>query len=200
MTLYKKWDIGKNVMFLSGIIMLIALFSSWFYVGKWDKTGLGLSQYFFENMKEYGDLYSAFDENLANQIKIAHISYILNNFRWLLLIPIAYPISCLFRTNYKKSICCLSALITVVLSIVALVFGIRYFNAVPYIFILSSIVFFAGTTMASETFKGERKQATNTIPIIAVSTDVFCPQCGTQNISDAKFCLKCGTSLLTPTK
>ena len=199
MTLYKKWDIGKNVMFLSGIIMMIALFSSWFYVGKWDKTGLGLPQYFFKNLKDYGDLSSAFEENLANQIKIAHISYNLNNFRWLLLLPIAYPISCLFRTNHKKSLCCLSALLTVVLSIVAMVFGIRYFNAVPWIFILSSIIFFAGTTMASETFKDESKLATNTVPIIAVSPDIFCPQCGTKNISDAKFCLKCGTSLIPAT-
>jgi len=195
MTLYKKWDTGKSIMFISGIIMLIALFTPWFNMGKWDKNGLGVAQYFFKELKDLKDIFSLFDEDLAKQIDAAHVSYTINNFKWVLLLPIVYPIGCLFRTEHNKSICCLSALATVVLAVVALIFGISYFNAVPWIFIIASVVFFFGTTMASPAFHVEPKLIAKTIPALDVKAVSFCPQCGTQNKSGAKFCSECGTSL-----
>jgi len=195
MTLYKKWDTGKSIMFVSGIIMLIVLFTTWFNMGKWDKNGLGVAQYFFKELKDFKDIFSLFDKDIAKQIDAAHFSYTINNLKWLLLLPIAYPIACLFRTNHKKSLCCLSALATVVLSALALVFGFHYFNIVPWIFVIASVIFFFGTTMASSSFNLEPKQIVNNAPAITAKAAAFCTQCGAQNKSDAKFCSKCGTPL-----
>lgn len=211
MTLYSKWDKGKNIMFLSGVVMLLCLFFSW--IGVKDLEGyVDLGRY-IEAIKNL--LSTGFDLGEEGaEIHAIIRAYNASNWRWILLLPMAYPVYCLFATKYNKNICCVSAIVAVIVAIILLICGFRYMSFAAWLFIIASIVFFAGTAMAKPGVKvpsvpqapiapaqNEARVAPPTLQ--TAGTDqaaqakpvVYCPQCGKENPGEAGFCSQCGASL-----
>jgi hypothetical protein len=191
MTLYSKWSTGKNIMFLSGLVMLICIFIPW------------------NTHSEYNSYFDSFSSLLGNNDwlpKDWNNARTMSNLRWLMLIPMAYPVFCLFTEKYLKNVCCISALVAVLYPILALILGFKYINAAAWIFMVAAIVFFLGTTMANPAAAAPAGTAGYVPPVMPQppvtpvqpvvppqpAGEIFCPQCGQKNSADAKFCAKCG--------
>lgn len=145
MTLYSKWSVGKNIMFISGIGMIICLFFAWFSTKQLQGWEVNLLDGYFKQLKDVG----LFGDKTLKNIRPAYYAYKLNKFRYFLYLPMIYPLFCLFVSKYKKDLCCLSALVNVIASIIFLIIGRGYWNLWAWVFCIFAIIFFMATTVAS---------------------------------------------------
>lgn len=210
MALYSKWSLGKNIMFLAGVVMLICIFIPWSNVTDLQSQLVGSLSPIYDGSEV---------ESMVDMMQRANT---MSNLRWLMLIPMAYPVYCLFTERYLKNVCCISALVAILYPILAIILGFRYINATAWIFALAAIVFFFGTTMANPKAASLPMPDPSAVPPVngqapmppmqppvqqptqpqqgapvapQAAADIFCPQCGERNKADARFCAKCGYPL-----
>ena len=148
MTLYSKWSLGKNIMFIAGIVLLICTFMPWDTINLSDMSS-GLSRYgsYRYSGADLEDILGAFGKG-ANHYSGAAMASVCNMFRFLVLVFLAYPVVCLFTRNYNKLMCCLSAVAIPVTIAILLVMGFRYFNVAAWLAFAASLAFFVGAVMA----------------------------------------------------
>ena len=109
MTLYSKWSLGKNIMFLAGVVMLICIFIPWSNVTDLQSQLVGSLSPIYDGSEV---------ESMVDMMQRANT---MSNLRWLMLIPMAYPVYCLFTERYLKNVCCISALVAILYPILVFV-------------------------------------------------------------------------------
>lgn len=151
MTLYSKWSLGKNIMFIAGIVLLICTFIPWYTLNLSDLSS-GLSRYGSYSGADLEDILGAFGKGASGYRGTAlagvAMASVYNMFRFLVLVFLAYPAVCLFTRRYNKLMCCLSAVAMPVTIAILLVLGFRYFNVAAWLAFAASLAFFVGTVMA----------------------------------------------------
>lgn len=146
MTLYSKWTLVQNIIFILAIIMVICLFRSWISMSEMQKLGLGVIYNLFDQWKEFKYLY---DGDTLKKLEQASCAYKFNELRFLIFAPLLYTVYCLFREKYNKNLCCISALLMVIVSITFLMIGKNYCSFDAWIFTIISMVYFLVNTVPS---------------------------------------------------
>ena len=77
MTLYSKWSLGKNIMFLAGVVMLICIFIPWSNVTDLQSQLVGSLSPIYDGSEV---------ESMVDMMQRANT---MSNLRWLMLIPMA---------------------------------------------------------------------------------------------------------------
>jgi hypothetical protein len=139
-TLYSKWDLGKNITFLASAVMLICLFCNWVTPG----NGITIDQ-----LKSMLDLVGAFGYS-DTDVSALRSAYGVHCWRWILVIPMAYPVLTLFTSRYIKKYAEYSSIITIAVSVLMLLIGIRGLNAAAWIFAIASVVCFFGVRLSDD--------------------------------------------------
>lgn len=209
MTLYSKWSTGKNIMFASGLVMLLCLVLPWFHLGMVGGLSADLVWEALRNWDEFGSIGALLGSGVSGTLEAMRRAYVLSNLRWLALLPMAYGFFTLFLPSHRysrKNWCCISALVTIGYVLILTILAASYFTAAAWLFLLASLVFFVGAVVdrpakpavdlpplpspdaASNSPSAAEKPASNT-------TERDCPGCGRKNPSQAKFCAACGMSL-----
>lgn len=197
-TLYSKWDLGKNITFLASAVMLICLFCNWITPG----SGMTIDQ-----LKSMLDLAGAFGFS-GTDVSAMRSAYGVHCWRWILAIPMAYPVFTLFSARYIKKYVEYSAIITIAVSVLMLLIGMRGLNAAAWIFAVSSVVCFFGVRMSAEPAVSVPQQpsapaappasagpAAPEVPAQPEAAELVCPQCGAKNKAGSAFCSSCGAPL-----
>ena len=214
MSLYSKWDKGKNLTFVAGVIMLICIFITWITIKELGALGVSLGDFISRLQLMLNSASSFMDEADLAQAREMIRAYNASCWRWILLVPMVYPVYSLFTTRYNKNISCISCIVAFVVGLILIICGIKYMNFAAWLYLVASIVFFVGAVLskpgmpvpaASASAPGRfvgtpmpPKQDTQpgVQPAAPLQEDtVFCPQCGTANRHDSTFCAKCGHPL-----
>lgn len=183
MTLYSKWSKTQNIIFIFCIIMVGCLMGSWLAMNEWQQLGMGAMSNYFSN-KEWKEWARYIDADIYKQINAAYNAYKINEFRYVLLLPMIYPIICLFKQKYNKNLCCASALCGTILTIISIFLGWGFWGIGIWLFAISSVIVFLATTVL-------KSQKSNT----AAGDLRYCIKCGNPNNIAAKFCSKCGETI-----
>ena len=148
MTLYSKWEKGKNLTFIAGVVRLICLFFSWITVKELRTLGIGLGDFIsrIQGMLNRASIF--IDEDALSQAREIMRAYYASCWRWILLLPMAYPVYSLFTTRYNKNISCISCIVAFAVSLVLIICGIKYMNFAAWLYLVASIVFFVGAVLS----------------------------------------------------
>lgn len=224
MTLYSKWDKGKNLTFIAGVVMLICIFFTWITVKELDALGVSLGDFISRVQMMLSRASSFMDEEALGQAREIMRAYNASCWRWILLVPMAYPVYSLFTTRYNKNISCISCIVAFVVSLILIICGIKYMNFAAWLYLVASIVFFVGAVLSKPGMPVQTAPAPMSAPMPqngmpSMPTEgvrppmdahpqageqfaaplqentVFCPQCGTPNQNGSAFCAKCGHPL-----
>lgn len=192
MTLYNKWDKEHNLIFITGVILIILLLGSWVSKKAMDSYEY---IYFDDYIKGIKEIISwlGLSGKEAREVTRFYNAYNINRFRLVLILPLVYPMIILFGVKFKKTLCCLSALVNVVLTGIFIFMGFGRWNIRIWFFLILSILFFLICTMSKEIKSEVPFQPTQTnVPSSGGSK--FCTSCGAVMDANAKFCPKCGKS------
>lgn len=148
MTLYSKWDKGKNLTFVAGMVMLICIFFTWITIKELDALGISLGDFISRVQVMLSRASSFMDEEALGQAREVMRAYNASCWRWILLAPMAYPVYSLFTTRYHKNISCISCIVAFVVSLILIICGIQYMNFAAWLYLVASIVFFVGAVLS----------------------------------------------------